>query len=923
MTETKQTGDKKTLSVSRGSGRIELKVRDGGSRSNVGSGRGAKTVQVEVRKKRSPGARREDAPATEVVREQLTPQQRDARRDRPAADRPAPPRDQQQQKPRRDEQKRPVDQTRGRIVLPRLTDEEKSARQQALFNAKALEAEKARQAELDAKRRALEEERRKREEAEQARIAAEEEAKRKAEDDARLKVEEEARRRQEMEARKAEAQAARSEAPKADADGARGERPAAPADRGGVSRPAGARPGLPAARAGDEPDAEEGDSDARARKGGGRGGAPAPVPAKVPSRTKPGGDRRRGGKLTISQALDDSGGERQKSLAALRRRQQRAHRSSSQGGADAAGRVVRDVIVPEALTVGELANRMAVRGGEVVKALMKMGVMATINQVIDADTAELVVEEFGHRIRRVAESDVETAIAVSVDEAGDTQSRPAVVTVMGHVDHGKTSVLDALRHADVVSREAGGITQHIGAYQITTDGGQRITFIDTPGHAAFTSMRARGARVTDLVVLVVAADDSVMPQTVEAINHAKAAGVPIIVACNKIDKPGARPEKVKQDLLQHGIVVEDMGGEVLCVDISALKGTNLDKLLDAILLQAELLELKANPDRSANGTVIEAKLEQGRGAVATVLIQGGTLKIGDIFVCGATWGRVRALINDQGERIEAAGPSLPIEVLGFQDAPEAGDEFVVVETEGKAREVADFRARRTRDQIAAAGARGTLEQMLSAIKEGQAAEVPIIVKGDVQGSVEAIVTAADKLSTSEVKARVLHAGVGGITETDVTLAKSTGAVIFGFNARPNRQAREAAERDGVDIRYYNIIYQLTDELKAMMSGKLDPEIREKHLGEAEVRMVFQITKVGKVAGCLVQEGVVRRNALFRQTRDGIVLHEGKIATLKHFKEDVSEARAGTECGMSFANHQDIQEGDLIEVFEQEKVARSL
>ncbi len=878
MSEAKETGDKKTLSVSQG-GRLGLKSGGGagGVRQSVSGGRGNKTVQVEVRRKR--GAKRdgEAAPAADVVRETLKKSQ---------AEQP------KREQPKREEPKRPVDQTRGRMVLPRLTDEEKTARQQALVNAKAREAERARQEEIEAKRRALEEERMRTEREEQAKAAAEEEARKQAEANAARKAEEEAK-------AKAEADAERARQAKVEAE----KRAAAPAET--------ASPGAAPRSA---PGADEAESRGKPRKG-----KSAPAPAR-PSRGK-GGDRRRSGKLTISQALDGPG-ERQKSLAATRRRREREKRAA-EGGGEAAGRVVRDVVVPEVLTVAELANRMAVRGSDVIKSLMNMGVMATINQSIDADTAELIVEEFGHRIRRVSDADVEVAIAAPEDDDADLVARPAVVTVMGHVDHGKTSVLDALRKTDVVRGEAGGITQHIGAYQITTDGGQKVTFLDTPGHAAFTSMRARGAKVTDIVVLVVSADDSIMPQTIEAINHAKAAEVPIIIAINKIDKPDANPEKVRQDLLQHSIVVEEMGGEDLAVEISALKGTNLDKLVDTILLQSELLELKANPERAANGSVVEAQLEQGRGAVATVLLQGGTLKTGDIFVCGATWGRVRALIDDQGNRIKEALPAQPVEVLGFNGAPEAGDEFTVVDDEAKAREVAEFRARRTREQLATQAGRGTLEQMLSAIKEGLAAEVPILVKGDVQGSVEAIINSADKLSTDEVKARILHAGVGGITETDVTLAKSAGAVIFGFNARPNRQAREAAERDGVDIRYYNVIYELTDDLKAMMSGLLSPEAREITLGTAEVREVFNITKVGKIAGCLVIEGMVKKGAGYRQLRDGIVLHEGKIATLKHFKDDVAEVRQGSECGMSFANHQDIQEKDQIEVYQIEEIARTL
>ncbi|ANK80402.1 MAG: translation initiation factor IF-2 [Rhizobiales bacterium NRL2] len=885
MTDQKQPGEKKTLTVSRGA-RLELKKRSDGSPGRQGSGgRSTRNVQVEVKKKRStkreperqtpapqseqPAAKPAD-PARAAEREEITRRQG-------ATSPPAKP----------DGRSR-LEQTRNRNVLPRLTEDEKAARAKALKSAQAQAADRKAKASEDAERLAAAEARRKAEEEDARRQAEEEEARRKAEEEeARQQAEEEEARRKAEEEEKA---------------------------KQATDKP---RPARTADAAAEE---TESDESSRARKGG----RPAATPARPPARGKPGGKNRRSGKLTISQALDDTG-EKQKSLAAFRRRTNRDKRSSkgSGGGQEAQGRIVREVVVPEALTVGELANRMAVRGGDVVKAMMKMGVMATINQTIDADTAELVIEEFGHRIKRVSETDVEDAIVPPQDVDADLKTRPAVVTVMGHVDHGKTSVLDALRKTDVVRGEAGGITQHIGAYQVTTDNGQKITFLDTPGHAAFTSMRSRGAKVTDIVVLVVAADDSVMPQTVEAIHHAQAAGAPIIIAVNKIDKPDADPSRVKQDLLQHNIVVEEMGGEQLVVEISALKGTNLDSLVETIVLQAELMDLKANPDRTANGTVIEAQLEQGRGAVATVLVQGGTLKVGDIFVSGATWGRVRALVDEHGERLDAAEPSRPVEVLGYQDAPSAGDDFIVVDSESRAREVAEVRARRMKNHLASQGGRGTLEQMLSAIKEGQAAEVPILIKGDVQGSVEAIVASAEKMSTDEVKARILHAGVGGITETDVTLAKSAGAVIFGFNARPNKQAREAAERDGVDIRYYNVIYELTDDLKAIMSGLLEPESREINLGTAEVRQVFNITKVGKIAGCLVVDGTVKRNAKYRQLRDGIVLHEGTIANLKHFKEEVAEVRQGSECGIAFQNHQDIQDGDQIEVYEIQEIERTL
>jgi translation initiation factor IF-2 len=876
MTDQKQPGDKKTLTVAR-PGRMEMKSRpEGGAvRPGGGGNRGSRNVQVEVKKKR--GAKRDNAPEVRAPSESLEAPKPDiSRMVRAKKEEP--------KEGERPDGRAQLEAKKDRMVLKSLTNEEKAARMNALKSAQSQEADRRARAKAEADRLAASEARRKADE-EAARKAIEDaESKKKADEEARRKAEEDERRQKEEEEARRKAVLERAQQASGVRAAAEGEQAAAEAEK-----PRRGKPGAPAAKPG--------------------------------NRGKPGGNRRRSGKLTISQALD--GNERQRSLAAMRRRASREKRESRGGGQEAQGRIVRDVIVPEAITVGELAIRMAVRGGEVVKAMMKMGVMATINQTIDADTAELIVEEFGHTIRRVAESDVEDAIAPPTDDDGTLKSRPPVVTVMGHVDHGKTSVLDALRNADVVRGEAGGITQHIGAYQITTDADAKLTFIDTPGHAAFTAMRARGAEVTDIVVLVVAADDSVMPQTVEAINHAQAAEVPIIIAVNKMDKPEANPTRVKQDLLQHNIIVEEMGGEQIAVEISALKGDGLPALVEAITLQSEILELKANPDRLANGTVIEAQLEQGRGPVATVLIQGGTLKVGDIFVSGATWGRVRAVVDEHGNRMDAALPSRPVEVLGYQDAPSAGDDFIVVESEAKAREVAEFRARRDKSASAAQGGRGTLEQMLTAIKEGQAAEVPILVKGDVQGSVEAIVASADKMSTDEVKARILHAGVGGITETDVGLAKSAGAVIMGFNARPNKQAREAAEREGVDIRYYNVIYELTDELRDMMSGELAPESREINLGTAEVRQVFAVSKVGKVAGCLVIDGNVKRGAHYRQLRDGIVLHEGVIATLKHFKDDVADVRQGSECGMSFQNHQDIQEKDQIEVYEVQEIARSL
>jgi translation initiation factor IF-2 len=611
-----------------------------------------------------------------------------------------------------------------------------------------------------------------------------------------------------------------------------------------------------------------------------------------------------------------------RSLASVRRARERERMRMHQGEQEQI-KVVREVVVPETITVQELANRMAERGADVIKALMRMGVMATINQVIDADTAELVVSEFGHRLRRVSEADVEVGLRGEDDMPEALEPRAPVVTVMGHVDHGKTSLLDALRETDVAGGEAGGITQHIGAYRVRLKSGRQITFIDTPGHQAFTAMRARGANVTDIVVLVVAADDGIMEQTVEAIRHAKAAQVPIIVAINKIDKPEAKPDRVRQELLQHEIVVENLGGEVLDVEVSATKRTNLDRLEEAILLQAELLDLKANPNRPAEGVVLEAKLERGRGAVATVLIQRGTLHVGDIFVAGSEWGRVRALVDDRGGAQKEAGPSTPIEVLGLNGTPFAGDDFVVAENESRARDIADFRQRRRRTAQAAQGGRGTLEQMFSQIAAGVAKELPIVVKSDVQGSLEAIVGSLEKLSTGEVSVRVLHAAVGGVNESDVILAKASEAVIVGFNVRANPQARDLARRDGVEIRYYSIIYDVIDDIRKTLSGLLAPTLRERFLGNASIRDVFNITKVGKVAGCMVTEGTVRRGAKVRLLRDNVVIHEGALKTLKRFKDEVREVREGFECGMAFENYQDVQAGDVVECFEVEEVARAL
>ena len=589
-------------------------------------------------------------------------------------------------------------------------------------------------------------------------------------------------------------------------------------------------------------------------------------------------------------------------------------------------KLVREVIIPEAINIQELANRMSERAVDVIRLLMKQGAMHKITDVIDADTAQLIAEELGHTVKRVAASDVEEGLFDIVDDSTDTEPRSPVVTVMGHVDHGKTSLLDALRHANVVSGEAGGITQHIGAYQVTSpESGKKITFIDTPGHAAFTAMRARGAKVTDIVILVVAADDGVMPQTIEAINHAKAAKVPMIVAINKIDKPDAKPERVRTELLQHEVQVESLGGDVVDVEVSAKNKTNLDKLLEMIALQAELLDLKTNAARPAEGTVIEAKLDRGRGPVATVLVQRGTLRVGDIIVAGAEMGRVRALINDQGETIDEAGPSVPVEVLGFNGPPEAGDRLAVVENEARARQVTSYRAHQKRENAAASisGMRGSLEQMMSQLKTSGRKDFPLIIKADVQGSLEAILGSLEKLGTDEVAARILHAGVGGISESDVTLAEGFNAAIIGFNVRANKEAAAAAKRNGIEIRYYNIIYDLVDDVKKAMSGLLAPTLRETMLGNALILEVFNISKVGKVAGCRVTDGTVERGANVRLIRDNVVVHEGKLSTLKRFKDEVKEVQSGQECGMAFENYGDMRVGDVIECYRVETIQRSL
>ena len=793
-----------------------------------------------------------------------------------------------------------------------ISEAEMQRRLDALRIAKAREQEEA--AKRAAEERARDEERQKRRE--EAEAKEREDRQREAALRARAEEEERAKREAEAEA------VARAAQRKADILGTQRRQPAkpeepapvaaTPTDRStGQARP---KPGA-VAPAGEED----------------RGAKPGLSPRKTDRErddratdrgTKRGEEGRKAGKLTLSDAISDEGG-RQRSLAAIKRKQEKA-RAKALGLGMKAEKQVRDVQLPETIVVSELANRMAERAADVVKALMKMGMMVTMNQTIDADTAELVIEEFGHKAVRVTDADVEQAIDTVQDKAEDLQPRPPIVTIMGHVDHGKTSLLDAIRHANVVAGEAGGITQHIGAYQVKTDSGAVISFLDTPGHAAFTSMRARGAQVTDIVVLVVAADDAVMPQTVEAINHAKAAKVPMIVAINKCDKPSANPQKVRTDLLQHEVVVEAMSGEVQDVEVSALTGKGLPELLEAIALQAEILELKANPNRAAMGAVIEAKLDVGRGPVATVLVQNGTLRKGDIFVVGEKWGKVRALVSDKGETITEAGPSVPVEVLGLNGTPEAGDVLNVVETEAQAREIADYREKAAKDKRAAVGAATTLEQLMAKAKADQdVSELPVLVKADVQGSNEAIVQALEKVGNDEVRVRVLHSGVGAITDSDVGLAEASGAPIIAFNVRANATARSSAQQKGVEIRYYSIIYDLIDDIKKAASGLLKAEVRETFIGYAEIREVFKVSGVGKVAGCLVTEGVARRSAGVRLLRDNVVIHEGTLKTLKRFKDEVKEVQSGQECGMAFENYDDIRQGDVIEIFEREEVQRSL
>src|SRR5690349_18738889 len=756
------------------------------------------------------------------------------------------------------------------VVLRTLTEEERNARAHALADSRVREAEERKIAEEEAKRRASREtvERTEREAAEARK--RDEEQRHKREDETKRKADDVAKKR-----------------------------------FGEAERPAG-RMAL---------EAEDDDAPRSRRPGGGARPAAAPRPA-----PRAGAEKQRG-RLTLVTALR-ADEVRERSVASFRRRTQRL---KGQASSEPKEKLVREVTIPEAITIQDLANRMSERAVDVIRLLMKQGQMATINDTIDADTAQLIAEEMGHTVRRVAEADVEEGLFDVADDPAQLAPRAPVVTVMGHVDHGKTSLLDAIRSSEVAAGEAGGITQHIGAYQVTAPSGARITFIDTPGHAAFTAMRARGAKVTDIVVLVVAADDGVMPQTVEAIHHAKAAKVPIIVAINKIDKPDANPTRVRTDLLQHEIQVESMGGEVVDVEVSAKDHTNIDKLLEMVLLQSEILDLKANPERAAEGTVIEAKLDRGRGPVATVLVQRGTLHAGDIVVAGAEWGRVRALVSDTGEQVDAGAPSTPVEVLGFGGIPEAGDRLAVVDNEARAREVTAYRARQRRDKVAAraTGMRGSLEQMMTQLKASGRKEFPLVIKADVQGSVEAITGALEKLGTEEVSARVLHGSVGAITESDVTLAEASGASIIGFNVRAHKEAREAAEQAGVEIRYYNIIYDLVDDVKKAMSGLLAPTVRESVLGSAVILEIFKVSKVGNVAGCRVTDGTVERGANVRLLRDNVVVHEGKLSQLKRFKDDAREVVAGQECGMAFESYQDMKVNDAIECYRVETVQRTL
>ena len=866
MSDTEKTDDKKPLSLKQ-PGRLELRktVESGEVRQSFSHGR-SKTVTVEVKRKRmfkpdAAGGMAEVKSAAASRFADGAPAKKST-----ASQRPAFSRDQKSRQP---------------IVLKTLTTAEKSARASALESARVRDREAREKA------------------AEEAIVQAERDKIEAAERDAAdtRASEEEDRKRHEEEFRlKAEEDAARRLTPE--------EEPIPPPlDESGAPK---------SRKSSKAHDAEEGESrHARHGKGEVRRSALAP------RRNQP---RRRSGKMTISQALSPQ--DRMRSMASVRRARER-EKAAQRKQPIKAVKIVHEVVVPDSITVQELANRMAVRAVDVIKALMKMGVMATTDQVIDGETSELLIEEFGHTMKRVSDADVEIGLKGEADDDDDLVSRPPVVTVMGHVDHGKTSLLDALRRTDVVSGEAGGITQHIGAYQVTLSSGARISFLDTPGHAAFTAMRSRGAKATDIVVLVVAANDSVMPQTVEAINHAKAAKVPIIIAINKIDLPDADADRVRQDLLQHDLVVESLGGDILCVELSAKEGTNLDKLEEVILLQAEILDLQANPNRSVEGVVIEATLEPGRGAVATILVQRGTLRVGDIVVAGGEWGRVRAMLNDRGETVDECCPGSPVVILGLGGVPDAGDEVVAVENERRAREVTEYRQAQVRELRAAAASRSTLEQMFTDIAEGTINTLPIVIKGDVHGSIEAISGNLEKLATDEVAIQILHAGVGGINESDVTLAEASHAPIIGFNVRANAAAKKLARRDNVEIRYYSVIYDLLDDLKAALSGLLAPTLREKIVANARVLEVFDITKVGNIAGCRVIDGLIKRASLVRLLRDDKVIFEGKLSTLRRFKDDAREVKEGLECGIAFENYHDIRIGDIIEAYEIEEIARTL
>jgi len=903
MTETNDKDGRKSLSLNKP---LEAKKTAGGNsqvRQSFTHGR-TKTVQVEVRKKRgAAGALGSQKPTAATTAPPSATATATAKKTLSVAKPSA------KAAPASSSKKS----SEGKQA-PLLTTDEKAARAAALAGAREQNIKDAERKIVEDASRAEEEKRQEAEKAEVEKVAAaaaKKAASRRSPEERRLAEEAEALRLTEEENAAKNAQVAvhrekTKSAPKPDDSASE----TSPAPRRTTRSSPGASPGDNQPAADSAPSGRK--KQVKTSRSGGADDRATPA-------RKTDEPRRRAGRLTIGDALNDRG-PKQRSLASIRR----ARKKQQQHSSEPAQKVFREVTIPEVISVQELANRMTERSVDVIKSLMKLGIMATASQTIDADTAELVVEELGHTAKRIAESDVEIGLGGEDEDVTENLvPRAPVVAVMGHVDHGKTSLLDALRKSDVVAGEAGGITQHIGAYQVTLANGNEITFLDTPGHEAFTAMRMRGAQVTDIVILVVAADDSVMPQTIEAIKHAKAAGVPVIVAINKCDKPAADPSKVRQELLQHEIFVEDMGGDVLDVEVSATKGTGLDKLQEAIMLQAELLELKANPDRSAQGTVVEAKLETGRGMVATVLVSRGTLQVGDHFVMGTAMGKVRALLDYRGQQVKEAGPSVPVEVLGIQGAPIAGDDFAVTESEGKAKEIAEYRQRLDKTKKVTATARGTIEQMFSAIKEGTVDELPVVIKADVQGSAEAISTSLEKLGTDEVAVKILYSGVGGITESDIALATASRAIVIAFNTRANKQARDEAAQEGIDIQYYSVIYNVIDDMKALLSGMLAPTLNENFLGYAEIKEVFNISKLGKIGGCIVTEGTVKRGAKVRLLRDNVVIHEGTLATLKRFKDEVKEVKSGMECGMAFENYHDLQVGDFIECFEIEEVARQL